>query len=91
LHLNPEMTESVNQNGGIFLIDLKENQPLLFEEIKFNIASNKPLAKYQTIDKGHGRLEIRDYEAYSVSNAYIDERCSTSNFQMVIQVKRVRE
>lgn len=91
LHLNPEMTESINENGGTFLIGLKENQQLLFDEMKFNIASNKPLAKHQTIDKGHGRLEIRNYEAYGISGAYIDERWSASNFQMVIQVERVRE
>jgi hypothetical protein len=69
-----------NQNGGTFLIGLKENQQLLFDEMKFNIASNKPLAKYQTVDKGHGRLEIRNYEAYCVSGAYIDERWNASNF-----------
>lgn len=91
LHLNTEMTGSINENGGIFLIGLKANQKLLFEEMKFNIASNKPLAQYQTIDKGHGRLETRNYEAYDVSNAYIDERWNTSNLQTVIKVKRVRE
>lgn len=91
LHLNPETTEPVNKNGGVFLIGLKENQKELFEEMKFNIASNNPLARYQTIDKGHGRLEIRDYEAYELSGAYIDERWNASNFQTVIKVKRVRE
>jgi len=89
LHLYPKLTELINGKGGIFLFGLKENQKLLFEEMKFNIASNAPVAQHQTEERGHGRLEIRNYAAYEVNGAYIDKRWKESSFQTVIRVERI--
>ena len=91
LHLYPKLTELINGEGGIFLFGLKENQKLLLEEMKFNVACNIPVAEHRTEERGHGRLEIRNYAAYEVKGAYIDPRWKASGFQRVIRVERTRK
>ena len=34
MHLNPETTQDIEKNKGIYLIGVKENQPELLEELQ---------------------------------------------------------
>ena len=57
----------IEQNGG-YALALKENQGTLYEEVQdtFTLAQKEQFAQIQhqfheTIEKGHGRLEIRKH------------------------------
>lgn len=90
LHLHPSMTRTIEQEGGIFLIGLKENQKELLQDMQDHIECFKPVDETLTIDKGHGRLERRQYYQYDISEEYFDPRWDTSHFRTLIQINRSR-
>lgn len=90
LHLYPTMTELVHGSGGEFLIGLKENQKELLGDMIDHTQAFKPKAEHQTTDKGHGRLEIRNYACFDISGEYFEGRWSQSGFSSLLRVKRLR-
>jgi predicted transposase YbfD/YdcC len=70
--------------GGDYLFIVKGNQPHLFEDLRLLFAPPDPVKRAgqgnlqlpeqqaQTIDKGHGRLEIRSIRVSSELNGYSD-------------------
>lgn len=90
LHLNPAMTSMIEQGEGIFIIGLKENQKELLSDMKWHVKNHEPQAIYDTLDKGHGRLEQRYYYHFDVSREYFDKRWKTTNFQSLFKVVRHR-
>jgi len=90
LHLNPETTEPIEQGGGVFLIGLKENQKELLQDMKDHIACFNSVVQKQTVEKGHGRIDIRQYTAYDVEGEYFEERWNKSGFTTLIVVERSR-
>lgn len=90
LHLNPKTTTPIDKANGIFLIGLKGNQKELFEDMKKCATYLMPVNEDVTIDKGHGRLEKREYFHYEIGEEYFDERWSESNFQSLFKVQRHR-
>lgn len=90
LHLNPKTTEPIEKAGGIFLIGLKGNQKTLFADMEKCIIDLKPINEEVTIEKGHGRLEKREYFHYDIGRECFAERWTTSNFQSLFKVKRHR-
>lgn len=63
--------------GGDYLLAVKGNQPELAAEIAelftgcAHDSSAPPVARLRTVDKGHGRLEIRELEASSLLNDWV--------------------
>jgi predicted transposase YbfD/YdcC len=62
-----EITETIIEGGGDYLLAVKENQGHLFEDIQclfeVDLAQGMKSAQYQyakSINKGHGRIEIRE-------------------------------
>jgi len=62
-----EITETIIEGGGDYLLAVKENQGHLFEDIQclfdVDLAQGMKYAQYQyakSINKGHGRIEIRE-------------------------------
>ena len=90
LHLCPAMTEPIEQNKGIFLIGLKDNQKELLQDMTDHTESFKPVKKETTVDKGHGRLEKRQYYHYDVSEEYFEQRWNRSGFRSLFKVQRSR-
>ena len=90
LHLNPQTTELIADNGGIFLIGLKANQKKLLEEMKENASFLTPVNQLLTLDKGHGRIDKRSYFHYEIGRGYYDQRWEKSNFQSLFKVVRER-
>jgi len=90
LHLNPEMTELIASNGGVFIIGLKENQKELLADMRKNALFLTPVNQSVTIEKGHGRIDRRSYFHYDVSWEYFDTRWDKSNFQSLFKVIRER-
>lgn len=90
LHLNPEMTELIDDSGGIFMIGLKENQKELLADMRKNASFLTPVNQSVTTDKGHGRIDRRSYFHYDISWEYFEERWRKSNFQSLFKVIRER-
>lgn len=62
-----EITETIIEGGGDYLLAVKENQGHLFEDIQcifgVDAAQGMKYAQYQyakSVNKGHGRIEIRE-------------------------------
>ena len=62
-----EIAKSIIDNGGDYILALKENQKALYNDVKLyldDIHKEKKLLEsqnyYRTVEKGHGRLEIRE-------------------------------
>jgi len=91
LHLYPKMTVSINRAGGIFVIGLKRNQKLLLENLIEYTKVVNPKVEYQTLDKGHGRIDEREYACFNISEEYCDDRWSGSGFSILVRVKRTRK
>lgn len=90
LHLCPAMTEPIEQAGGTFVIGLKDNQKELLEDMIDHTEAFAPKSEHETVDKGHGRLEIRQYACFDVKDEYFEERWDTTCFRSLIKVKRTR-
>lgn len=90
LHLCPKMTELFEGKGGIFLIGLKGNQKELLQDMIDHTEAFRHVNHDVTLDKGHGRAEIREYWQYDVSGEYFEERWSRSGFRSLIKIKRWR-
>lgn len=90
LHLHPCMTEMIEQAGGVFVIGLKDNQKELLQDMVDHSEAFAPVREYKTVDKGHGRLEIRCYTCFDVSREYFEGRWAKSGFSSLIRVKRTR-
>jgi len=90
LHLSPLTTEPIEKSGGVFVVGLKDNQKELAEDMAHS-TNYLPIAKQaRTVEKGHGRIEIRNYFQYDISGEYFDSRWKDSNFQTLIKVERTR-
>lgn len=90
LHLCPAMTEPIHHAGGVFVIGLKDNQKELLEDMMDHTHAFKPKAKHRTVDKGHGRLEIRNYACFDVRGEYFESRWQNSGFSSLLRVQRTR-
>jgi predicted transposase YbfD/YdcC len=88
LHFNPTTTGQINQAGGQFVIQLKENQPQLLEQMSQEAAEASPLGLLQTVEKGHGRLEIRQGTFFKISHLQVDPRWAESGLATLIVMAR---
>jgi hypothetical protein len=90
LHFNPETLQFINQATGVYLVGFKENQGELLAYIT-KAAQYLPAAyNHKTVDKGHGRLEIRHNQIFDIQNEYVDKRWDKCHLQALIQVNRKR-
>jgi predicted transposase YbfD/YdcC len=88
LHLNPNTLNLISKAGGKFLVGLKENQPILAQQM--NDYSYYHSSLYHRLDqeRGHGREEERFYLSYDLKKERFDERWVRANFQTMIKVLR---
>ena len=90
LHLAPTTLAAIARAKGRFLVGLKENQPELATEMQ-RVAAYLPVVQSNTtLDKGHGRLEERLYQAYDITEQYVHARWNESDLTTLIKVERKR-
>ena len=60
---NPTIAQSILDAKADYLLAVKDNQPTLHAEIKsyFDTAPSDEVERFETVDKGHGRIEIRTH------------------------------
>lgn len=90
LHLSPSMTEPINRAGGIFIIGLKNNQKVLYTDMKKYAAKSSVIDQRVTVEKGHGRVERRSYFHYDISGQPFDQRWGKTEFKSLFKVQRER-
>lgn len=91
LHFKPDTLIPIHGASGIFVASLKNNQPELFEEMKFCAQPSNVDYSYESkVEKGHGRKEQRSYWCYNIENEYMDKRWENAGFKNLIKVKRER-
>jgi predicted transposase YbfD/YdcC len=88
LHLNPRTTQQIHQAGGKYIIQAKGNQSILQRQLVQVEATQTPVDSYSTVDKGHGRLEVRRGRYFDVSGLEYAKRWSDSGFATLVVMER---
>lgn len=88
LHFNPTSTGQINQADGWFIIQLKDNQPILFGQMSQEAAAAVPLGTIKSTEKGHGRLEVRQATFFNISHLKLDPRWDDSDLTTLIVMSR---
>lgn len=88
LHLNPRTTQQIHQAGGRYIIQAKGNQSILQRQLQQVAATQPPIGRYSTIDKGHGRCSVRRGRCFDVSGLEYAKRWSNSGFATLIVMER---
>ncbi len=88
MHLNPRTTKQIHASGGSYIIQAKGNQSILQRQLQQVRATHQPLDSYKQIDKGHGRLEVRQGRCFDVRELEYAKRWSDSGFATLIVMER---
>ena len=88
-HCNPETTAQIAQSKGSYVVQVKENQPILLAQCQ-EVAQNASLmmAQNQTVDPGHGRITTRQAQLFSMASTTLDTRWQKSAINTLIVVHR---
>ena len=88
LHLNPTTTAQINLAGGIYVIQVKDNQEELRKQCERLAASKKSLGVISTTERRHGRYEARQGTFIALEEVDFDERWADSGFQTLVVMER---
>jgi len=88
LHMNPTTTAQINLAGGIYIIQVKDNQEKLREQCERLAAEDDPLEVITTVEKGHGRHETRKGAFFDMEKIEFAERWSESGIRTLIVMER---
>ncbi len=69
---------------------LKENQKQMKKQVSLASEQQPFLIKLGTAEKGHGRIEVREYEFYDVLEMKKCERWNDCQIRTAVKVKRER-
>lgn len=86
-HCYAETMSQIQNAGGTYLIQVKENQPKLLEHCR-NVALQSSIAEIIEHDLGHGRISSYKSNLYPLFVADIDERWQTSGMRFLVVVNR---
>lgn len=90
LHCKPQTLAPIAAAGGIYLVGLKENQPLMLAAVQAASAQRACLYHTAGVEKGHGRIEEREYQVYALGGMYQDERWTPCQISTAVKVRRAR-
>jgi predicted transposase YbfD/YdcC len=88
LHMNPTTTAQINLAGGIYIIQVKDNQEKLRKQCERLAAEDDPLEVITTVEKGHGRHETRKGAFFDMEKIEFAERWSDSGIRTLIVMER---
>ncbi|WP_461137414.1 ISAs1 family transposase, partial [Spirosoma terrae] len=92
LHLNPLTVNAIHKASGQYIVGLKANQRLLYRACICRCLLDPPTHYYcSEWERGHGRVEQRSYQCFSLARAVFDARWQAAGFQTLIWVKRNRQ
>jgi predicted transposase YbfD/YdcC len=88
LHCNPTTMAQVHQAQGGYLLQVKANQPTLLTAVRALEANAVPLGTLQSVEKAHGRLEVRRATFFSLSALTLAPRWQQSGLHQVVRLER---
>ena len=88
LHLNPATTTQINLAGGIYAIQVKDNQRTLRTQLQQHAAQDPPVGTLSTTETGHGRQETRHGTFFAVADLACDTRWAASGFRTLVVLER---
>ncbi len=88
LHCDPETTAMIEQGQGRYIVQVKENQAGLLEDMEQIPRFTRLASRYESLEKGHGRVERRVGEFYSIEEEYFDKRWKDSGPRTLGVIKR---
>ena len=91
LHCNPTTTAQIHQAGGGYLVQVKANQPTLLIAVRALATTAVPLGTLQSVDKAHGRLEVRHATFFSLAALPLAPRWQQSGLSHVVRLERTTE
>jgi predicted transposase YbfD/YdcC len=91
VHCNPVTTAQIHQAQGGYLVQVKANQPTLLAAVQTLAATMPPLGTQQSVDKAHGRLEVRRATFFSLAALPLPPRWQDSGLRHVVRVDRTTE
>ena len=85
-------SQIINGNKADYLLACKKNQPALYDEIVslFQTQNTCPEDIFQTLDKGHGRLETRSCRSLDISSLKSDVFSQWKNLRTIACVSTIR-
>lgn len=89
-HCNPLTTAQIHQAQGSYLVQVKANQRTLLAGCAV-AATTPPLGTRQSVDKAHGRLEVRHATFFSLATLALAPRWQQSGLCQVLRVERTTE
>jgi len=90
LHCKPGTLQMIAQSAGKYLVGLKANQKRMKQQVTLTMEKQAFLAKLGQAEKGHGRIEAREYEFYDLLEMRKAERWNACQIKTAIKVKRER-
>jgi predicted transposase YbfD/YdcC len=90
-HCNPVTTAQIHQAQGTYLVQVKANQPSLLAAGRALAAAAVPLGTCQSVDKAHGRLEVRRATFFSCATLPLAPRWQPSGLCQLVCVERTTE
>lgn len=90
LHFNPETLHLIKKAKGVYVVGLKKNQGELLADMSKASDYLRPTYIEKTVDKGHGRIEIREYQIFDTQKEYVDKRWHNCDLEALIKVYRKR-
>ncbi len=88
LHFNPKTTRQIHLAGGVYVIQVKDNQPELKDQLIYWAARVQPLGQASASEKAHGRLETRQGTFVALAGLTVDPRWAESGFQTLVVMER---
>jgi predicted transposase YbfD/YdcC len=85
------IAENIIDNGGDYILAVKENQKKLEEEVLITCGHRHTLFDTCDIEKGHGRIETRRCEVFAADFILEDIKKKWKNLNTVIKITATRE
>jgi predicted transposase YbfD/YdcC len=85
------IAEKIREKGADYLLALKGNQGDLNNDVRtyFEGESDEKLDVYKSYDKGHGRIEIRQYKV-SQNIDWIEQKSEWKDLKCIVEVDSIR-
>jgi predicted transposase YbfD/YdcC len=88
LHCVPKTLCFIEAKEGQYLVQVKGNQKELYEDLVKMPDYLTVIYDYKSIDKGHGRIDERNYTCYDISKEYFAPRWAAAKIKTLIRVER---
>lgn len=88
-HCNPETTAQIEQAGGSYITQVKDNQPTLLAQCKeLSKKTSMMSAENTTVTPGHGRIAKRHARLFPMTSPFLDQRWQKSGLSTLVVMHR---